>query len=140
MICWASNQRVNLCTLGTGEIQRRYFLLHGFEKLYFYNTKIRQRHKKSRIHAEKSTNMRLLFWQGQKDLNPRHVVLETTALPTELYPCIILQKTSSAGIIVSFYGGSVNIPLHFFPGKDSFLALDIFPVSRYNYFYVIRDN
>ena len=25
-------------------------------------------------------------WQGQKDLNPRHVVLETTALPTELYP------------------------------------------------------
>ncbi len=26
------------------------------------------------------------FWQGQKDLNPRHVVLETTALPTELYP------------------------------------------------------
>ena len=27
-------------------------------------------------------------WQGQKDLNPRHVVLETTALPTELYPYI----------------------------------------------------
>ena len=25
-------------------------------------------------------------WQGQKDLNPRHVVLETTALPSELYP------------------------------------------------------
>ena len=25
-------------------------------------------------------------WQGQKDLNPRHVVLETTALPAELYP------------------------------------------------------
>ena len=28
----------------------------------------------------------LIKWQGQKDLNPRHVVLETTALPTELYP------------------------------------------------------
>ena len=27
-----------------------------------------------------------LFWQGQKDLNPRHAVLETAALPTELYP------------------------------------------------------
>ena len=27
-------------------------------------------------------------WQGQKDSNPRHVVLETTALPTELYPFI----------------------------------------------------
>ena len=26
------------------------------------------------------------FWQGQKDLNPRHAVLETAALPTELYP------------------------------------------------------
>ena len=28
----------------------------------------------------------LYFWQGQKDLNPRHAVLETAALPTELYP------------------------------------------------------
>ena len=27
-----------------------------------------------------------LLWQGQKDLNPRHAVLETAALPTELYP------------------------------------------------------
>ena len=26
------------------------------------------------------------IWQGQKDLNPRHSVLETDALPTELYP------------------------------------------------------
>ena len=31
---------------------------------------------------------RLLVWQGQKDLNPRHAVLETAALPTELYPYI----------------------------------------------------
>ena len=29
-----------------------------------------------------------LFWQGQKDLNPRHPVLETGVLPTELYPYI----------------------------------------------------
>ena len=28
----------------------------------------------------------LIFWQGQKDSNPRHAVLETAALPTELYP------------------------------------------------------
>ena len=28
------------------------------------------------------------FWQGQKDLNPRHAVLETAALPTELCPYI----------------------------------------------------
>ena len=28
----------------------------------------------------------LLFWQGQKGSNPRHSVLETDALPAELYP------------------------------------------------------
>ena len=28
------------------------------------------------------------LWQGQKDSNSRHAVLETAALPTELYPCI----------------------------------------------------
>ena len=27
-------------------------------------------------------------WQGQKDSNSRHAVLETAALPTELYPYI----------------------------------------------------
>ena len=27
-----------------------------------------------------------IIWQGQRDLNPRHQVLETCALPTELYP------------------------------------------------------
>ncbi len=27
------------------------------------------------------------FWQGQKDSNPRPLVLETSTLPTELYPC-----------------------------------------------------
>ena len=31
-----------------------------------------------------------LEWQGQKDLNPRHAVLETAALPTELFPYIKL--------------------------------------------------
>ena len=38
---------------------------------------------------EKPRNAELFFWQGQKDLNPRHAVLETAALPTELYPYII---------------------------------------------------
>ena len=32
--------------------------------------------------------MALYQWQGQKDSNPRHAVLETAALPTELYPYI----------------------------------------------------
>ena len=30
----------------------------------------------------------LTKWQGQKDSNPRHAVLETAALPAELYPYI----------------------------------------------------
>ena len=32
--------------------------------------------------------------QGQKDSNPRHLVLETNALPTELYPYIIRSPIS----------------------------------------------
>ncbi len=32
---------------------------------------------------------RLYPWQGQKDSNPRHAVLETAALPTELYPYMV---------------------------------------------------
>ena len=31
----------------------------------------------------------MTIWQGQKDLNPRHAVLETAALPTELYPYVV---------------------------------------------------
>ena len=34
-------------------------------------------------------------WQGQKDLNPRHAVLETAALPTELYPYIDMMELYS---------------------------------------------
>ncbi len=30
----------------------------------------------------------LFLWQGQKDSNPRHSVLETDALPAELYPYV----------------------------------------------------
>ena len=35
-------------------------------------------------HSSKKKN-----WQGQKDLNPRHAVLETAALPTEPYPYVV---------------------------------------------------
>ena len=31
----------------------------------------------------------LFVWQGQKDSNPRHSVLETDALPAELYPYMV---------------------------------------------------
>ena len=33
----------------------------------------------------------LSFWQGHKDLNPEPTVLETAALPIELYPYIYLK-------------------------------------------------
>ena len=43
---------------------------------------------------ESIINSRMLtfFWQGQKDSNPRHSVLETDALPAELYPYVNPMK------------------------------------------------
>ena len=41
---------------------------------------------KNRESIEKTTNSQ--FWQGHKDLNPEPTVLETAALPIELYPYI----------------------------------------------------
>ena len=35
-----------------------------------------------------------IFWQGRQDLNSRHAVLETAALPTELRPYNILYILS----------------------------------------------
>ena len=29
------------------------------------------------------------LWQGQKESNPRHAVLDTAALPAELYPYVV---------------------------------------------------
>ena len=37
---------------------------------------------------EKSSLTAAFFWQGHKDLNPEPTVLETAALPIELYPYI----------------------------------------------------
>ncbi len=44
------------------------------------------------LHTQKKEATRLggfFPWQGQKDLNPRHAVLETAALPTELCPYMV---------------------------------------------------
>lgn len=45
------------------------------------------------------------IWQGQQDSNLRHLVLETSALPTELCPCapviITDDKTSEKGWLVA---------------------------------------
>ena len=45
------------------------------------------RKRKMQKRRTSTTRLRVeaLDWQGQKDLNPRHAVLETAALPTELY-------------------------------------------------------
>ena len=52
------------------------------------------------------------FWQGQKDLNPRHAVLETAALPTELYPylkfCLFILS-SPRGIVNCFFEKRCNV-------------------------------
>ena len=37
-------------------------------------------------HKTKAKSRDLAFWQGLEDLNPRHSVLETDVLPTELNP------------------------------------------------------
>ncbi len=38
------------------------------------------------------TRYDFFVWQGQKGSNPRHSVLETDALPTELYPYIMVDQ------------------------------------------------
>ena len=49
------------------------------------------------------------FWQGQKGSNSRHAVLETAALPTELYPCILLsQKVLCSKTEIQPYDGVVR--------------------------------
>ena len=35
------------------------------------------------------TDCSVILWQGQKESNPRHAVLETAALPAELYPYVV---------------------------------------------------
>ena len=39
--------------------------------------------------ASKSEDFKADFWQGHKDLNPEPTVLETAALPIELYPYMV---------------------------------------------------
>ena len=36
-----------------------------------------------------TVNYCFFMWQGQKESNPRHAVLETAALPAELYPYMV---------------------------------------------------
>ena len=55
---------------------------------FIYMVKTSKIAVKQRKQRKKAPKIRCFLWQGQKDLNPRHAVLETAALPTELYPYI----------------------------------------------------
>ena len=39
-------------------------------------------------------NLIIISWQGRQDLNLRHLVLETSALPTELHPYLLAWLTA----------------------------------------------
>ena len=59
-----------------------------------YNWRSQYNSQKANI-AEKDSDcdtIRVFFWQGHKDLNPEPTVLETAALPIELYPYISLRR------------------------------------------------
>ena len=38
-------------------------------------------------------------WQGRRDLNPQPLVLETSALPIELHPCISGYQEATSNIV-----------------------------------------
>ena len=57
----------------------------------FVRNYVRKANKKTEKSLVNIVFTRLFSWQGQKGSNPRHAVLETAALPTELYPYIYFQ-------------------------------------------------
>ena len=44
------------------------------------------------VRYQTALHLDLIVWQGYRDSNPRRTVLETDALPTELYPYIFRKK------------------------------------------------
>ena len=59
------------------------------------------------IHNKKVVLNRTTFcekWQGHKDLNPEPTVLETAALPIELYPYMFYMKGEGLNSLVGLQG------------------------------------
>ena len=50
-----------------------------------------QKVSKSKENSQQSEQLLAICWQGHKDLNPEPTVLETAALPIELYPYLHLS-------------------------------------------------
>ena len=55
---------------------------------FIYMGKVRKTAVNSRKQRKKAPKIRCFFWQGQKDLNPRHAVLE---LHTVLFTLIYIE-------------------------------------------------
>ena len=51
-----------------------------------------QKVSKSKENSQQSEQLLAICWQGHKDLNPEPTVLETAALPIELYPYVFYSK------------------------------------------------
>ena len=58
----------------------------------FVRNHVRKSNKKTEKSLVNVVFTRLFIWQGQKGSNPRHAVLETAALPTELYPYMQFEQ------------------------------------------------
>ena len=56
------------------------------------NGLIHPKKEKTKIKETHRTNLVRWVWQGHKDLNPEPTVLETAALPIELYPYVFYSK------------------------------------------------
>ena len=64
-------------------------MLKNLPLVTFFNRISPSRVRSHSVETKKHTLMVCSFvWQGQKGSNPRHAVLETAALPAELYPCV----------------------------------------------------
>ena len=55
------------------------------------NGLIHPKKEKTKIKETHRTNLVRWVWQGHKDLNPEPTVLETAALPIELYPYVYIM-------------------------------------------------
>ena len=58
---------------------------------------------KSQQKEKPTKNVDFSFWQGQKDLNPRPMVLETSTLPTELYPYALVYYSTYFYVLQAFF-------------------------------------
>ena len=56
---------------------------------YAFRLKTNDIHIFRQTKIPQTLRLRDFMWQGQKGSNPRHAVLETAALPAELYPYLI---------------------------------------------------